>query len=37
MAVEIKSGAGTDLATVDSLSKAIRVTNYASDGSEGMH
>jgi len=37
MAVEIKSGAGTDLATVDSLSKAIRVTNYASDGHEGMH
>tara|TARA_R110000787_G_scaffold84374_5_gene180895 strand:+ start:1560 stop:2435 length:876 start_codon:yes stop_codon:yes gene_type:complete len=37
MAVEIKSGAGTDLATVDPTSKAIRVTNYASDGHEGMH
>jgi hypothetical protein len=37
MAVEIKSGAGTDLATIDPLSKAIRVTNYASDGHEGLH
>ena len=37
MAVEIKSGDGTDLATVDPTSKAIRVTNYASDGHEGMH
>ncbi|URC15517.1 hypothetical protein DB2_15 [Octadecabacter Antarctic DB virus 2] len=37
MAVEIKSGNGTDVATVDALSKAIRVTNYASDGHEGLH
>ena len=38
MAVEIKSGnGGTDIATVDPVSKAIRVTNYASDGHEGMH
>ena len=37
MAVEIKSGAGSDLATIDPLSKAIRVTNYASDGHEGIH
>lgn len=37
MAVEIKSGAGSDLATVDAVSKAIRVTNYASDGHEGLH
>jgi hypothetical protein len=35
MAVEIKSGAGSDLLTVDALSKAIRVTNYSSDGTEG--
>lgn len=34
MAVEIKSGAGTDLATVDATSKAIRVTNYDSAGAE---
>lgn len=37
MAVEIKSGNGSDLATVDAVSKAIRVTNYASDGHEGLH
>jgi hypothetical protein len=37
MAVEIKSGNSTDLATVDPTSKAIRVTNYASDGHEGLH
>jgi hypothetical protein len=35
MAVEVKSGAGSDLLTVDSGSKAIRVTNYGSDGIEG--
>tara|TARA_R110000782_G_scaffold3228_1_gene11902 strand:+ start:6194 stop:7399 length:1206 start_codon:yes stop_codon:yes gene_type:complete len=34
MAVEIKSGNGTDLATVDSVSKAIRVTKYDSAGNE---
>jgi hypothetical protein len=32
MAVEIKSGASTDLATVDATSKAFRVTNYNTDG-----
>ena len=32
MSVSIKSGAGTDLATVDATSKAIRVTNYDSLG-----
>ena len=37
MAVEIKSGNGTDLATVDPISKSLRVTNYASDGHEGLH
>jgi hypothetical protein len=37
MAVEIKSGNSTDLATVDPISKAIRVINYASDGHEGIH
>jgi hypothetical protein len=37
MAVEIKSGNSTDIATVDAVSKAIRVTNYASDGHEGLH
>jgi hypothetical protein len=35
MAVEIKSGDGSDLLTVDAVSKAIRVTNYNSDGVEG--
>ena len=34
MAVEIKSGAGSDLSTVDPISKAIRVTNYNSAGVE---
>ena len=33
MAVELKSGSSTDLATVDSTSKAIRVTSYNADGS----
>lgn len=33
MAVEIKSGSSTDLATVDQTSKALRVTNYNPDGS----
>ena len=37
MAVEIKGGNGTDLASVDPVSKAIRVINYASDGHEGIH
>ena len=38
MAVEIKSGnGGTDTATVDPVSKSLRVTNYASDGHEGLH
>jgi hypothetical protein len=36
MAVEVKSGDGSDLLTVDALSKAIRVTNYGSDGIEGL-
>jgi len=35
MAIELKSGGGSDLAQVDALSKAIRVTNYGSDGIEG--
>ena len=37
MAVEFKSGNSSDLATVDPVSKAVRVTNYASDGHEGLH
>jgi hypothetical protein len=37
MAVQIKGGNGTDLASVDPVSKAIRVINYASDGHEGIH
>lgn len=37
MAVEIKSGAGSDLLTVDPISKAIRVTNYYPDGSIHEH
>jgi hypothetical protein len=32
MAVEIKSGASSDLATVDATSKAFRVTSYNTDG-----
>lgn len=32
MSQEIKSGAGADLATVDPTSKALRVTQYKSDG-----
>tara|TARA_R110000851_G_scaffold187318_1_gene337139 strand:- start:43106 stop:44593 length:1488 start_codon:yes stop_codon:yes gene_type:complete len=35
MAVELKSGAGSDLQTVDAVSKAARVTLYNSDGIEG--
>ena len=35
MAVEIKSGDGSDLAKVDAVAKALRVTNYGSDGVEG--
>ena len=34
MAAEIKSGASADLATVDPISKALRVGLYNSDGSE---
>jgi len=34
MAVEIKSGATSDLATVDAVSKAVRVTQYDSAGVE---
>jgi hypothetical protein len=34
MAVELKSGVSTDLATVDATSKALRVTNYDSTGTE---
>ena len=37
MAVEIKSGDSTDLATVDPTSKAVRVTLYTTDGHEGTH
>lgn len=34
MAIELKSGAGADIATVDPTSKALRVTNYDSSGAE---
>jgi hypothetical protein len=34
MAVEIKSGTSSDLATIDAISKAIRVTQYDSAGVE---
>mgnify|MGYP003669284721 CR=1 FL=1 len=37
MAVEIKSGNGTDTATVDPVSKALHVINFSSDGHEGIH
>ena len=37
MAVEIKSGAGTDIASVDPVAKALHVINYSSDGHEGIH
>lgn len=33
MAVEIKSGASSDLGTIDPISKALRVTQYDTDGS----
>lgn len=33
MAVELKSGASSDLGTIDPISKALRVTNYNTDGS----
>ena len=36
MAVEIKSGATSDLLTVDAVSKAVRVTNYDTDGAEQL-
>jgi len=32
MAVEIKSGASSDLGTIDPISKALRITNYNTDG-----
>jgi hypothetical protein len=36
MAVEIKSGASSDLLKVDAVSKAVRVTNYDSSGNERL-
>jgi hypothetical protein len=36
MAVEIKSGTSSDLLTIDAVSKALRVTNYDSDGQERL-
>jgi hypothetical protein len=36
MAVEIKSGTSSDLLTIDAVSKALRVTNYDSDGEERL-
>jgi hypothetical protein len=36
MAVEVKSGASSDLVTVDAVSKAVRVTNYDSSGEEKL-
>jgi hypothetical protein len=37
MAVEIKGGNGTDLASVEPIPKALRVINFSSDGHEGIH
>jgi hypothetical protein len=37
MAVEIVSGDSTDQLSIDPISKAARVTMYASDGHEGFH
>ena len=37
MAVEIKSGAGSDLLTIDPISKAIRVTSYYPNGTPHEH
>ena len=37
MAVEIKGGNSTDLASVDPVAKAMHVINYSSDGHEGIH
>jgi hypothetical protein len=37
MAVEIKSGDSTDLASVNPVAKALHVINYSSDGHEGIH
>jgi hypothetical protein len=37
MAVEIKSGDSTDLASVEPIPKALRVINFSSDGHEGIH
>ena len=37
MAIIKDGNGGTDQASVDPISKAIRVTNYASDGHEGLH
>ena len=36
MAVEIKSGTSSDLLTIDAVSKALRVTNYDSNGQERL-
>jgi hypothetical protein len=37
MAVEIKSGDSTDIASVEPIPKALRVINFSSDGHEGIH
>ena len=37
MAVEIKSGNSTDIASVEPIPKALRVINFSSDGHEGIH
>lgn len=37
MSVELKSGAGTDLATVEATSKALRVISYMPDGTPETH
>jgi hypothetical protein len=36
MAIEIKSGSSSDLLGIDAISKAVRVTNYDSAGSEQL-
>jgi hypothetical protein len=37
MAVEIKSGNSTDIASVHPVAKAVHVINFSSDGHEGIH
>jgi hypothetical protein len=37
MAVEIKSGDSTDIASVHPVAKAVHVINFSSDGHEGIH